>query len=438
MELSQAKHVYFVGIGGIGISAIARMMMHAGARVSGSDRDGSKVTRELEEAGAQIFIGHDPKHIADDVDMVVYTIAIPADSPELAEARTRGIPVLSYPEALGQVSRDRFTIAVAGTHGKTTTTAMIAKVLVDAGLDPTVIVGSLLVDQKSNFIAGASSILVVEACEYRRSFLHINPDVVVVTNIDEDHLDYYRDLDDIKSAFKEFVAKLAPEGHVIANLCQQNVDGVFDETLATVHDYSEFSVETDLAIPGAHNYENAKAALAVAHILHVDTDKALTSLANFQGTWRRFQKKGTFAVEGADATLVIDDYAHHPSEIKATLAAARQAYPDRAIIAVFQPHMYSRTKALFGEFTHAFADADDVVVAPIYAAREAFDADISHTMVANALFEHGVRAQAVGDNQTAKEAAQALAKAHATGTKASVVLILGAGDITHVADALVG
>ena len=372
MELSKINKIHFIGIGGIGISAIARMMILDGKNVSGSDASLSIVTEELRKIGAEIFMGHSGDNIKD-VDFVVYTTAIAKDNPELQKAINLNIPTYSYPQMLGFVSAGKFTIAVSGTHGKTTTTAMIAKILMDANLDPTVIVGSLLKDEKSNLVIGKSKYFVVEACEYRRAFLNLIPRIIVITNIEEDHLDYYKDISDIQRAFSEFISKLENEDFLVCNIDDDNLRAIIKLAKCKIIDYSsQLVIDLKLKVPGRHNLENAKAALAVARHIGVDDESARHSLENFSGTWRRFEYKGQ-TNEGA---LIYDDYAHHPTEIKATLKGAREFFGDKKIFCVFQPHLFSRTRFLLEEFSKSFSDADTVLIADIYASRETDDGQI--------------------------------------------------------------
>lgn len=412
LTLSAIKAVHFIGVGGIGVSALARLFLAEGKKVTGSDRSPSLITAELSKLGVEIKAG------VGEADLVIYTIAVPSDHPELVEARERQIPTLSYPEALGLLSRDKFTIAVAGTHGKTTTTAMIAEILIAAGLDPTVIVGSLFqppnqaAASPTNFIAGRSKYFVVEACEYRRSFLHLAPRILVITNIDADHLDYYHDLADIQSAFAALVAKVPPDGAVI-----------------TAKEYEQISLPITLGVPGRHNQQNAQAAIAVAKTLGLSEAVARQHLANFQGTWRRFELKG----ETSTGALVYDDYAHHPAEISATLQGARELYPERQIIAVFQPHLYSRTKQLLADFAAALSGADEVLLLPIYAAREPFDPSISSEMLAEAIRARGVAVEVFSDFAGVKRCLSSTL----TADRSKLILIMGAGDVTELAGTLV-
>jgi UDP-N-acetylmuramate--alanine ligase len=375
--LEESKSIYFIGIGGIGISAIARMMLLNGKRVSGSDRDETKVTEELRKAGATIFIGQKKENIPADCDLIVYTVAIGEDNPEFAEAKRRGIKMLSYPETLNIISSQKYTIAVSGTHGKTTTTAMIAKVMIDNGLDPTVIVGSLIGD--TNFIMGKSRYLVVEADEYKKSFHNLEPSIMVITNIDEDHLDFYKDLADIQDSFLHLAKKIPKDGFLICNTKLPNLQSIIKSVGCRVIDYGEIKLINKLLVPGEHNREDARAAVAVGQALGVDIKKADLAVSQFAGTWRRFEFKGK-TKEGA---LVYDDYAHNPQKVKAALQGARELYPGKNIIVVFQPHLFSRTKLLLNEFAKSFGDADEVILTPIFPAREAFDPTISSEILAD-------------------------------------------------------
>jgi len=390
LDLNKIKNVHFIGIGGIGISAIARMMLHDGKIVTGQDMQEGEVVSELLKVGANIKIGQSYENIPEDTDLIVYTIAIDNYDPELAK-KIKEHPILhknadgqgtevfvrSYPQMLDIVSRNKYTIAVSGTHGKTTTTAMIAQILRDTNNDPTVIVGSLLVGEKSNFIAGKSKYLVVEACEYRRSFLNINPKILIITNIDNDHLDYYKDIEDIKSAFRQMAMRVPTDGFVVCNPNDTNIADVIKDINAKVINYDEFfDKNLKLKIPGVHNKKDAAAAIAAATLCGVSKEDAEKYVANFPGTWKRFEFKGKLL----NGSLVYDDYAHHPTEIIATLGGFREIYPSDdgwKVTVVFQPHLFSRTKLLLNDFAKSFVDADEVLVLPIYYAREEDDGTIS-------------------------------------------------------------
>jgi UDP-N-acetylmuramate--alanine ligase len=317
---------------------------------------------------------HSASYIEDETDLVVYSIAVKDNNPELAAARSRGIVCMTYPEALGELTKEYTTIAVCGTHGKTTTTAMVSSMLKACGKNPTVIVGSLLSDGGTNFIQGDSEYLVVEACEYRRSFLNLHPTHIIVTNIDEDHLDYYKDLDDIKSAFQSFTDKLPTEGSLVTHA---DVDLATHAKKINADVIDKDNIE--LSVLGEHNKRNAQLALALAGTLGLSEDDARKGLLSFAGTWRRLEYKGIW-----HDIAMYDDYGHHPAEIKATLQALREKYPHNkyTLIAVFQPHLYSRTKLLLDDFAGSFSDADKICVMPIYAAREVDDGTISsHDLV---------------------------------------------------------
>ena len=383
LDLSQIKKVFFIGIGGIGISAIARMMFLQGAEVSGSDMSENEVTRELQNLGIKIVTGQDVNLIPQDVDLIVYTIALQYYDPVLFEkVKNLGIAYKSYPQMLNIVTQDKYTIAVSGTHGKTTTTAMIGKLLIDSKKDPSVIVGSLLKEYKSNLIVGKSEYFVVEACEYERSFLNINPTILVITNMEEDHMDYYKDLNDIQNAFSSLVDQTKS-----VVVCNPNEE-VLKETLMNknikVIDYTLYLDKVPkLLVPGIHNRMNAACALAIADFLSINEEITQKSLSGFTGTWRRLEK-----IAEKDGVVIYDDYAHHPTEVRASLQALRETYPKNRIWVVFQPHLYSRTKALFDDFVNCFDLADFVYLLPIYFAREEKDPSISSILLAGEISKH--------------------------------------------------
>ncbi len=419
--------VHFIGIGGIGVSAVALLFLDRGATVSGSDRDASLITEKLRDGGAIIFIGHDAEHVPVDCDLVVYSPAVQENNPELIIARERGIATYSYPEALGLISKGMRTVAVSGTHGKTTTTAMIAEILIAAQKSPTVIVGSLL-NSGTNFVHGDSNIFVVEACEYKRSFLNLAPEILVITNIDNDHLDYYKDIADIQSAFHELAMKVPADGAIVCDPNDARVQPVLIDISAKIIDYTKEVLNIALAVPGDHNIKNAKVALAVARIFEVPQVDAEHALALFQGTWRRMELKG----ETADGVIVYDDYAHHPTEIKASLQGFRSKFPDSRIRVVFQPHLYSRTKLLLNDFTESFGDANEVIVAHIYAAREEPDPEISSEILAQAIADHqksvGLRVWAMSDFPAIETYLRDTAQ------KGDIVVTMGAGDVNKVGE----
>jgi len=406
--------IHLIGIGGTGLSAIARVLLEMGHTVSGSDRAESPFTRDLQAAGVAINIGHRPENVRG-ADLVVRSSAIPDDNPEVTAARALRIPVLKRGDFLGHLMDGKTGIAIAGTHGKTTTTSMIAWILSALGQDPTFIVGGVLINLGVNARAGKGNAFVIEADEYDRMFLGLKPTIEVVTNIEYDHPDCYPTPSDYQAAFVEFMYRLPAGGSLVA--CAEDpgardLSGKAEKLGKAVIPYGlhptteagqaldvyanvlapneksglTFSASVlgksamvELQVPGKHNVRNALAALTVAQLLGLDLDNAAGALGEFTGTGRRFEVRGE-----VNGILIIDDYAHHPTEIIATLAAARARYPSRRIWAVWQPHTYSRTQALFNQFASAFTDADEVIVTEIYAAREA-EQDYSSKQVVEAM-----------------------------------------------------
>ncbi|MCE9541569.1 UDP-N-acetylmuramate--L-alanine ligase [Candidatus Kaiserbacteria bacterium] len=374
--------VHMVGIGGIGMSALAQLLVSRGTTVSGSDREESPVTALLAEKGVVVTIGHDQCVIPADTQMLIYSDAVPTTNDERERAREMGIPEKSYFEALGDVSKSARTIAVSGTHGKTTTTAMLAKILAFAEKEPTVIVGSIVQDFGSNFLEGREDLLIVEACEYRDHLLKLSPEILVITNIELDHTDYFLDLAALQETFRKAVNAVPAHGCIVADPYDPVVAAVLGDARAPILDYTTQSVP-ELAQIGEFNRMNARAAKCAAraafpHLQEEYTDKALI---DFKGSWRRFEYKG----ETPHGALVYDDYAHHPTAIEKTLYAARDRFPDREITVVFHPHLYSRTRDLFAGFVAALSMADHVVLAPVYAAREEDRGDVSSDSLAEAI-----------------------------------------------------
>jgi UDP-N-acetylmuramate--alanine ligase len=403
--------IHLIGIGGTGLSAIARLLIEMGHTVSGSDRVESAFTRDLQSAGVTVHIGHDPKNVTG-ADLVVRSSAIPDDNPEVVTARAARIPVLKRADFLGTLMEDKTGIAIAGTHGKTTTTAMIAWMLSAMNQNPSFVVGGVLANLGTNARYGNGRTFVVEADEYDRMFLGLQPVIEVVTNIEHDHPDCYPTLADIQGAFMEFVQHLHTDGTLIA--CTDD-PGAFDllskakkigknvlayamnsgtwagrqvDTYTNVRSVNgkggfTFSasvqgnpVMVELQVPGKHNILNALAALTVAHLLDLPLQGAAQALGQFAGTGRRFEVRGE-----ENGITVIDDYAHHPTEIQATLSAARDRYPQSPLWVVWQPHTYSRTKLLLDEFANSFANADEVIVTEVYPAREPIQAFSSKKVV---------------------------------------------------------
>lgn len=433
LDLSKIKNVHFIGIGGIGISAVARMMFLDGRNVTGQDMQEGEIVKELIKIGINIKIGQSYENIPENTDLIIYTIAIEYYDKELFDKIKNGnIIAKSYPEMLGLISKDKYTIAVCGTHGKTTTTGMISKILIDAYKDPTVIVGSLL-KGRTNFIKGSSDLFVVEACEYRRSFLNINPKILVITNIDEDHLDYYKDIEDIKSAFREFVLKVPSDGYVICNPDDENVLDVIKDIKAKVINWQDyFNNDLKLKVPGIHNKKDAAGAIAVAGVLNILQTESEKYLSEFPGTWKRFEFRGKLQ----SGVLLYDDYAHHPTEIKATLEGFRELYPKDEgwkISVVFQPHLFSRTKLLLLDFAKSFSDADEVILLPIYYAREVDDGSISSEILEKEINKNTNNAKAFKDFESVEFYIKN--KIENLDDK-DVVVTMGAGEASKIGDFL--
>jgi UDP-N-acetylmuramate--alanine ligase len=435
IDFKKIKNVFFLGVGGIGLSAIARMFLLEGKNVSGSDVSDSEILNELKKLGAKISIGQSILDVPKGTDLVVYSGAIPVADPKLfGEIKKLKTPSISYAEALGLISRGKKTIAVSGTHGKTTTTAMIAKILIDAGFQPTVIIGSLIKDpitsKKVNFINGGGEYLIVEADEYQRSFLNLQPQILVVTNIDADHLDYYKDLADIQSAFAELAVKVPKNGVIVTNFSNANVVPAIDAARAPVLDYHSADIfGLALKFPGEHNRENARAALTVSDFLGVPREKAIESLNKFEGSWRRFEYLG----KTPNGVSVYDDYAHNPQKVRAVLAGAREIFPKSRIVAVFQPHLYSRTKSLFLEFSNSFDDADEVIFLPIFPAREKFDPSISSEMLSSEVARKcpGKTVLHIGQFERVEDYLRNLSD------QETVIITIGAGDVYKIASIIV-
>lgn len=405
--------IYCIGIGGIGLSALARYYNYNGYEVLGSDASDSELIQTLKVEGIDVIIGSDATRLTNDIDMVVHTIAIPTTQPELVRAKEMGILCKTYPEALGEVTKEKKTIAVCGTHGKTTTTAMTYHALKACGINPTVIIGSLLAGVGTNFIPGDSEYMVVESCEYKRSFLNIHPTHILVTNIDADHLDYYKDIEDIKSAFQEFASKVT-DGFVVTHA---NVDLATSGT--NIHADSVPKESIELSVLGEHNKQNAQLVLALGNALGLPEEKVREGLKEFKGTWRRLEYKGT-TTNGVE---VYDDYGHHPTEIKATFEALRSKFgPERMLYVFFQPHLFSRTKLFLAEFAEVLAQADRVYVMPIYAAREHDDGSISSKMVVEEINARGGHAELLDTILALPVAVEAIDK------EGVVAVNIGAGD----------
>lgn len=457
-------HVHFIGIGGTGLSAIARLLLEMGFTVSGSDRVLSPFAEGLKRDGAAVYTGHNAQNVTG-ADWVVRSSAVSDENPEVREARARGIPVYKRADFLGRLMEDKIGIAVAGTHGKTTTTAMIAWMLFALGRDPSFIIGSTLANLKTNARAGRGKTFVIEADEYDRMFLGLKPFYAVVTNVEHDHPDCYPTFEDMYSAFEAFANLVPPDGAFIACIddpaaaallngarkagrnvlaygmqgestlnapqwtlarsLKPNARGGFDfEAVSNLFPETE-TIPVSLQVPGKHNVQNSLAALAVAALLGLPPKKAAEALGEFRGAGRRFEVLGE-----AKGITIVNDYGHHPTEIRATLAAARARYPERRIWAVWQPHTYSRTQTLFDQFVKAFDEADEVLVTEVYASREPKQ-DFTSAMVVSSMRHPSARFIAEL-NHTTKYLLDHL-------RAGDVLIVFSAGDADQVsADVLAG
>jgi len=441
-----SQHAHFIGIGGIGMSGIAEILLSLGMKVSGSDLRRGPVTDRLVQLGATIYEGHQSGNVAG-ATVVVTSSAVSRSNPEVVEAQARKIPVIQRAEMLAELMRLKYGIAIAGMHGKTTTTSMVASVLTAGGLDPTVVVGGRVDALGSNARLGTTQYLVAEADESDRSFLKLSPILAVVTNLDREHMDCYKDMADVERAYLDFMDKVPFYGAVTACVDNALLKGIlprarrriFAYGVAAEADYrlefveagqgrfARFVVHTaqgalgpfELHVPGRHNILNATAAVAIARQLEVPAEKIAEGLSRFRGVDRRFQERGQ-----ARGVTVVDDYGHHPTEIMATLAAARECKPRRLLV-VFQPHRYSRTQDLMEEFGGAFKDADMVVVLPIYAASEEPIAGVTAELLAGRIA--GPAVHYAGDFATAVEIVAGAA------LEGDLVLTLGAGNVSQLA-----
>jgi UDP-N-acetylmuramate--alanine ligase len=448
------QHIHFVGIGGIGMSGIGEVLANLGFRVTGSDQKKSEVTARLEALGVEVTEGHAAENVGD-AHVVVRSTAVRDDNPEIIEARRRSIPVIPRAEMLAELMRMKpYTVACAGSHGKTTTTSMVATVLGTAGLDPTFVVGGIVRSYRSNARLGKSELMVVEADESDRSFLMLTPMIAVVTNIDREHMDYYHDMEDVRKCFADFVNKVPFYGAAILCLDDPHVQAVIPKVERrritygmsaqadiSAHDIrydeqfgSSFTVlsgvealgRVSLKVPGKHNVYNSLAAIATGLELDVPFDTIAHALGEFSGAERRFQFKGD-----ERGVTVVDDYGHHPTEIKATLSAARIGAPNRRIVVLFQPHRYSRTNDLMDEFASAFNNADVLFVTDIYAASEPPIDGVDAEVLTRRIKSYGHKnVEYIG---ALENAATALSEVVREG---DLVITLGAGSVHRSGDQL--
>jgi len=474
MFIDKHQKIHLIGIGGIGVSAVAKLLKVTGRQVSGSDIGESETIEELKALGIKVYKGQAAANLEDGLDLIVYTSAAPENNPERVEGKKRGIKELSYFEFLGEYSKDKQTVAVSGTHGKSTVTAMLGLMAAEAGLDPTVIVGSKVKNfQYGNLRIGRSDLFIVEACEHMANMLHINPQIIVLTNIEEDHLDYYKNLDNIMAAFRTYVQKLPADGKLIFNADDENVREVaksfsgekigfgFSSSILPLRLASQASARSEgeegskekfllakeirvddgfqkyafaghdyiLRVPGMYNAYNAFAASTAAMALGVEPEVIKKTLEHFKGIWRRFEVLGECA-----GALIISDYGHHPTAVRETIAGARGFYPGRRLVLAFQPHHRNRTQNLFKEFTECFDGLDVLILTEIFdvAGREQGENISSRDLIPEIERRGTVKEIHFAENpEAAKEKLLQIIKPN------DIIIVMGAGDIYKVANQLV-
>ncbi|MFA6917317.1 MAG: UDP-N-acetylmuramate--L-alanine ligase [Candidatus Gracilibacteria bacterium] len=445
MEISKAKNIHFIGIGGIGNSGLAQILHSQGKIVTGSDMSFSNTIASLRRSKIKVTISHSESNLPDKTDIVIYSPAIPQDNVELQKAKVLKIKCLTYPQALGELTKNHYTIAISGAHGKSTTTAMIAKILLNAKLDPSVIIGTKMKElHHRNFRMGKSKYLVIEACEYKRSFLNFYPKILVITNIEADHLDYYKDLKDYQSAFIDLAKKVPKDGFVVINADDKNSLAVIGKTKAKIITWShqgksadyqlkndllknkkiEHSVRIHPKVPGKFNIRNGAVAATVCSLLNIPYKKIEHSLSGFSGTWRRMEIKR----KHLGKTIFLDDYAHHPTEIKTTLQAIREKHPKAKILCIYQPHQYSRTRFFLKGFGESFKDVDKVIIPNIYKVRDSEEETkkMSADILVNEIRKHH---RNVENGNGLKQTAQYIKKNY---SKFDLIITMGAGDIDKI------
>lgn len=452
INITEAKYIYFIGIGGIGVSALARVLNFQGKKVCGSDATSSEITEQLIREGINIVIGHKSENITDDMDLVVYSVAVPEDNCERLEAEKLKIKQVTYPELLGSIMQNKYAIGVSGTNGKTTTTAMLGKIFVDAGIDPTIILGSKADYLSGNSRSGQSNYFIFESDEYRRAFDNYNPKMAINTYIGEDHLDYYKTPQEIKKAFRTYFERIPRDGILIINnddsnslqacsRCQARIityglENQSDFMAKCIHissgrqyfdvfERGEFKDNFFINLPGRFNVYDALSAIAGARQFNIKWGIIRESLAGFNGAWRRFEKLGSLG-----ESLVITDYAHTPDAVSKTIEATKEFFPSQKVLAVFQPHQFARTKNLFNEFIQSFSLADEAIISDIYyveGRENPEDFDVSSQKLAEEASSIGANTIWGGDlGQTEK-----LIRKKAE--KFDIILVMGAGNIYDVA-----
>ncbi|NLY70469.1 MAG: UDP-N-acetylmuramate--L-alanine ligase [Clostridiales bacterium] len=451
LKLEGIKLLHFIGIGGISMSGLAEILLNIGFTITGSDLKESSITRKLEAMGIRVYIGHSESNI-NNADLVVYTAAIRKDNPEMLKAIESGIPTMERAVLLGQImAKYPYSIAVSGTHGKTTTTSIITTIMLESNMNPTVHIGGELTSIGGTTKIGEDKFFIAEACEYHSSFLYLHPYLAVILNIDFDHADYFKDINHVIDTFTKFAQRVPDNGYIVACIDDPNVQSVLDKVNCNIITYglnskdamwSAKNIQYDplghpsfellknnkvvasikMSIPGLHNVKNALAAIAACNLLGCDLNNIKNSIKNFMGTQRRFELKGSI-----NNIRVIDDYAHHPSEVRATLKAIKNGLHGK-IWCVFQPHTYSRTKSLLSEFSTSFNDADNIILTDIYAAREIDNGEIHSRTIAERIQTYGKNAIYIPD---LKKIVQHLQDNVSPG---DIIITMGAGDIYKVGE----
>ncbi len=455
-DLKKVRNVHFIGIGGISMSGLAEILYNEGICVTGSDMKASIATKNLNDIGIKVFIPHDEENI-NGSDLVIYTAAVAMDNPELLKAKRLGIKTIDRATLLGHIMDDyNFSIACAGTHGKTSTTSMVSSILLDAKKDPTVHIGGLLPSMRKSTKVGSKGCFVTEACEYVDSFLKLNPKMAIISNVELDHLDYFKDLEQLKRSFEQFVGKVPSDGYVVANIDDKNVGSIIQGVKCNLVTYGienksamwqareisfdkrgfpsfnvykseKFIGKISLSVPGNHNVSNALSAISgcLMYFKDLDFETVKNSLVNFKGAGRRFEIKGEVG-----GMTIVDDYAHHPTEIKVTLNSVKNgAY--KKVICVFQPHTYTRTKELLFEFSNSFENADVVIISDIYAARENDTGEVHAKDLCELLIAKGKKAVYFENFETIQKFILE------NSAKGDIVITMGAGDIFKVGEGLV-
>lgn len=454
MLLKDFNKIHFIGIGGISMSSLAEILLQKGKVISGSDGVQSSVTDSLVEKGINVIIGQKADNITDDIDLVVYTAAVKEDNPELIAAKNSKAVVIDRAELVGMLMLEyRHPISIAGTHGKTTTSSLVAEILMAANVDPTVSIGGMLPSIGGNYKVGGDDYFVLETCEYCDSFLKFNPHSAIILNVDKDHIDYFKNLDNIYKSFNKFAKRIPADGFLVINNDIPRLNEVLDGIKCSYETYGKNSdsdwyaenisydsmghgsytvfhkgskiAEINLSIPGEHNVYNSLGAFALAYRYGIKTEDIKKGISNYRGTDRRFQYKGSF-----NGVTVIDDYAHHPTEIAATINSARSNDIGRLVIA-FQPHTYSRTYELLGDFAKILSKADLVVLLDIYASREKDTGLVSSKVLANKIVEHGGNAEYCGSFENAENYIVKNCNPQ------DMLITMGAGDIVKLGEKLV-